>query len=288
MDLVVRTGEVFGFLGPNGAGKTTTLRMLVGLVRPSAGTATVLGLPAGDPAGLRRVGALIEGPAFYPYLSGRDNLRVLARRAGASAAAVDAALSQVGLAARGRDRYSRYSLGMKQRLGVAGALLTGPDLLILDEPTNGLDPQGMGDMRELVRSLGQAGHTIVLSSHLMGEVEQVCDRVGIIANGAMVAESTIDDLRGQGHIVVGVDNAARAEAVLAKALGASQVRLVGGAVQIDGRAGDIGAINHALVSHGIGVTEIRRLERTLEEVFLELTSSVPGTNSAAKVAHDAR
>jgi ABC-2 type transport system ATP-binding protein len=283
VDLVVRAGEVFGFLGPNGAGKTTTLRMLVGLVKPTAGTATVLGMPAGNPAGLARTGALIETPAFYPYLSGRDNLRVLARRAGVSEAAADAALDQVDLAARGRDRFGRYSLGMKQRLGVAAALLKDPELLILDEPTNGLDPQGMAEMRALVRRLGQAGHTVLLSSHLMSEVEQVCDRVGIISAGRLLTQSTVSDLRGHAHVRVGTDDPDRAYAVLADLFGAVRVRHADGVLQVDVDSDGTGDINHALVSHGITVTEIRRAERSLEEVFLEMT-----TIRSSEAADDAR
>ncbi|MFD0823585.1 ABC transporter ATP-binding protein, partial [Micromonospora zhanjiangensis] len=193
LDLAVPAGQVYGFLGPNGAGKTTTLRMLLGLVRPTAGTVRVLGRPPGRLAG---VGALIEGPAFYPYLSGRDNLRVLARYTGTGRARIETVLEMVDLADRGADRYAGYSLGMKQRLAVASALLKNPRLLILDEPTNGLDPAGMADMRALVRRLGAGGCTVLVSSHLLGEVEQVCDRVAVVADGRLVAESTVADLRG--------------------------------------------------------------------------------------------
>src|ERR687883_672993 len=172
VSLTVRRGEVYGFLGPNGAGKTTTLRMLLGLIRPTSGAASVLGRSPGDPEGLTRVGALVESPAFYPYLSGRDNLRVIARYAGATRTQVDAALAQVELSDRAHDKFSTYSQGMKQRLGVAAALLKDPELLILDEPTNGLDPAGMAEMRSLIRRLGSGRRTVLLSSHLLGEVEQ--------------------------------------------------------------------------------------------------------------------
>ena len=158
LSLRVRRGEVYGFLGPNGAGKTTTLRMLVGLVRPTTGSALVLGAPPGSPASLARVGALIESPTFYPFLSGRDNLRVLARYSGAPEARIEAVLEEVDLAARGADRFGTYSLGMKQRLGIAGALLKDPELLILDEPTNGMDPAGHGrDARVHPGISGKAG-----------------------------------------------------------------------------------------------------------------------------------
>jgi ABC-2 type transport system ATP-binding protein len=195
--LMVRRGEVYGFVGPNGAGKTTTLRMLLGLVRPTDGEATVLGRPPGAPDALARIGALVEGPGFYPYLSGRHNLRVLARYADLDDAAIEAALELVRLTGRGSDRFRSYSLGMKQRLGVAAALLGQPDLLILDEPTNGLDPAGMADMRNLIRAIADQGQTVLLSSHLLGEVQQTCDRVGVIAAGRLLAQSTVADLCGE-------------------------------------------------------------------------------------------
>ncbi|HEX5617550.1 MAG TPA: ATP-binding cassette domain-containing protein, partial [Solirubrobacteraceae bacterium] len=191
LDLRVRRGEVYGFLGPNGAGKSTTLRMLLGLVRPTSGAVTVLGGRPGTPAALSRVGAMIEGPAFYPFLSGRDNLRVLARYAGAPESRIGAVLAEVDLEDRAGDRVAAYSMGMKQRLGIAAALLKDPELLLLDEPTNGLDPAGMAEMRDFIRSLGAGGRTVLLSSHLMGEVELVCDRVGVIRAGSLVAEGTV-------------------------------------------------------------------------------------------------
>ena len=174
VSLTVRTGEVYGFLGPNGAGKTTTMRMLLGLVRPTSGSLRIAGRAPGDRGHLDQVGALVEGPAFYPYLSGRQNLRALARHAGVSIDRVDVVLDQVELTDRAGSRYDTYSLGMKQRLGLAAALLKDPRLLILDEPTNGLDPAGMADMRALIRGLSRDGVTVLLSSHLLGEVQQVC------------------------------------------------------------------------------------------------------------------
>jgi ABC-type multidrug transport system ATPase subunit len=201
LDLRVRCGEVYGFLGPNGAGKTTTLRMLLGLVRPTSGQAAVLGAPPGSREGLARIGAMVEAPAFYPYLSGRDNLRVLARYAGVAEDRVEAVLHEVRLIDRAADRSRTYSLGMKQRLGVAAALLKDPELLILDEPTNGLDPAGMAEMRDFLRSLGKGGRTVLLSSHLMGEVEQVTDRVGVIRDGALLVRHGKGGLRRE----VGMD-----------------------------------------------------------------------------------
>jgi ABC-2 type transport system ATP-binding protein len=197
LGLRVHRGEVYGFLGPNGAGKTTTLRMLLGLIRPTGGSISILGATPGSPQALAHIGALVEGFGFYPYLSGRRNLLVCARYAGVPAARVDTVLEQVGLTSRAGDRFKGYSLGMKQRLGVAAALLKDPALLILDEPTNGLDPEGMAAMRHLIRQLGQGERSVVLSSHLLGEVQQTCDRVGVIQQGRLVAEGTVAELRGR-------------------------------------------------------------------------------------------
>jgi ABC-2 type transport system ATP-binding protein len=196
LDLCVRKGEVYGFLGPNGAGKTTTLRMLLGLVRPTTGSASVLGLPPGHPSALARIGALVEEPAFYPYLSGRRNLLLLARAGRVTAASVDGVLDRAGLGSAADRRFRTYSLGMKQRLGVAGALLKDPELLVLDEPGNGLDPRGMVEMRNLIRGLRDDGRTVLLCSHLLAEVEKVCDRVGVIDRGRLVAEGTVEELGG--------------------------------------------------------------------------------------------
>src|SRR2546421_2752408 len=197
LNLQVRTGEVYGFLGHNGAGKTTTLRMLSGLLRPTSGTASVAGGVPGSPGSLARMGAMVETPAFYPYLSGRDNLRVVARYAGVPRSRVEPVLQQVDLTDRARHKFRTYSTGMKQRLGVAAALLKAPDLLILDEPTSGLDPQGTIEMRALIKELKQGGRTVLLSSHLLNEVELTCDRVGVIAKGHLVAEGTVDELRAR-------------------------------------------------------------------------------------------
>jgi ABC-2 type transport system ATP-binding protein len=273
VSLTVRRGEIYGFLGPNGAGKTTTLRMLVGLVRPTGGSARVLDGRPGDPWVLRRVGALIEGPGFYPYLSGRDNLRVLAHYNGLTDAAVEQALDQVDLSARGGDAFKSYSLGMKQRLGVAAALLGEPDLLILDEPTNGLDPSGMADMRGLVRRLADQGRTVLLSSHLLGEVQQICDRVGVIDGGRLLTESTVAELRGARSLLVRAEPVLRAEQVLESTVGAVEVRRTAdGGLQVVTESDRNPEIVRALVRAGIEVHEIRWVERTLEEVFIEMTS----------------
>ena len=270
LDLSVHAGEVYGFLGPNGAGKTTTLRMLLGLVRPTAGEVLIFGRPPGD---LESVGALIEGPAFYPYLSGRDNLRVMARHARVADTRIPAVLDQVDLTGRAGDRYATYSLGMKQRLGVAAALLKAPRLVVLDEPTNGLDPAGMADMRLLVRRLGATGCTVLLSSHLMTEVQELCDRVGIIAGGKLVAESTVAELRGDRTLRL-VATPLQAAADQAKALlGADAVRVTGDGLDLAVPPERAAEVNAALVSAGIAVSELRPEERSLEQAFFALTGS---------------
>jgi ABC-2 type transport system ATP-binding protein len=280
--LAVRAGEVYGFLGPNGAGKTTTLRMLLGLVRPTSGTASVLGHRPGDPAATRRVGALIEGPGFFPYLSGRDNLRVLARYRGLPDPAVEAALERVDLRDRGGDRFKAYSLGMKQRLGVASALMGDPDLLVLDEPTNGLDPAGRKDMRRLVSSLAAEGRTVLFSSHLLDEVEDLCDRVAVMSHGRLLTESTVAGLRGAGSLFV---RAAPADVTLTVAMrlaGDDAVTLVDDGVRVELDAARAPELARALVAAGADVTELRPRDRSLEEVFLDLTGDeTPDTDDLA-------
>ena len=271
VSLTVRRGEVYGFLGPNGAGKTTTMRMLLGLIRPTSGVASVLGRSPGNPESLARVGALVESPAFYPYLSGRDNLRVIARYAGVPKERIEETLDLVDLTDRARDKFATYSLGMKQRLGVAAALLKDPELLILDEPTNGLDPAGMADMRDLIRSLGSGERTVLLSSHLLGEVEQICDRVGVIFRGRLIAESTVEELRGKEALLVGAKPLNRARQQVEQLLGAERVEVLDGALRLDADPAAAGRINRELVGANIEVTELRPVERKLEEVFLEMT-----------------
>jgi ABC-type multidrug transport system ATPase subunit len=272
LDLRVRRGEVYGFLGPNGAGKTTTLRMLLGLIGPTSGAATVLGAPPGAPDGLARVGSMVEAPAFYPYLSGRDNLIVLARHAGVDEERVGAVLAQVDLSARADDRAATYSLGMKQRLGVAAALLKDPELLILDEPTNGLDPAGMAEMRAFIRSLGDGGRTVVLSSHLMGEVEQVCDRVGVIRAGSLVAEGTVEELRGRASLRLRAEPLPEAARLIGALPGVEDIARRDGLLDVTVDTARAPAINRALVEAGIEVSELYAAKASLEDVFLELTA----------------
>src|ERR687892_662657 len=271
LSLWVRRGEVYGFLGPNGAGKTTTLRMLLGLVRPTSGSALVLDAPPGSPESLARVGALIESPTFYPFLSGRDNLRVLARYSGAPETRIETVLEEVELAARAGDRFATYSLGMKQRLGIAGALLKDPELLILDEPTNGMDPAGMAEMRGVIRDLGQGRRTVLLSSHLMTEVEQVSDRVGVISKGKLVREGTVDELRGRESLWVRAEPLEEVECVLGAVRGVEEVARLDGGLRIAADLAAAPTINHALVEAGIAVSELRPERDSLEKVFLELT-----------------
>ena len=271
LDLHVRHGEVYGFLGPNGAGKTTTLRMLVGLIRPTSGSAIVAGADPGAPAGLARIGSLVENPGFYPYLSGRDNLRVIARLCRVPERRADAALDEVGLLARADEKFANYSMGMKQRLGVAAALLKDPELLVLDEPSNGLDPEGMVEMREMIRGLGRGERTVLLSSHLLNEVEQICQRVGVIRHGQMVAEGTLDELKGAVGLTLRAQPQERARELLLQLLGAPAVGEQDGAFRLSVEPARAGEINTALVGAGMVVSELRPSEHSLEEIFLQLT-----------------
>ncbi len=289
LTLAARRGEVFGFLGPNGAGKTTTIRMCLGLIAPTSGAVEILG---GDVVreGARTlpyVGALIEQPALYPYLSGRDNLRAIGdAQGGVSQARVDAVLDLVALRERGRDRVKTYSLGMKQRLGVAMALLQDPDLLVLDEPTNGLDPAGMVEMRDLLRRLAEEGKTVFVSSHALDEVRRMCDRVAIINHGRLVTESSVAELtRGAGEFVVTLDRAAEALALLRAQPWGARARLNDAGQVITGAPQDeSGALNLFLVRAGYTPRAITPAEEQLEEVFLRLTAA----NASGAVKGDAR
>jgi ABC-type multidrug transport system ATPase subunit len=272
----VRRGEVYGFLGPNGAGKTTTLRMLLGLIRPDSGSALVLDAAPGSPAGLARLGALVETPAFYPFLSGRDNLCVLARHAGVPEARVHAALDEVKLTGRAGDPFGTYSLGMKQRLGVAAALLKNPELLILDEPTNGMDAAGMAEMRAFIRGLAREGRTVLLSSHLMSEVEQICDRVGVIRSGKLVGEGTLDELRGRTRLRVRAEPLEVAARLVAALRPVEEVAVEDGSLLVSVDPAAAAAINRELVEGGIAVSELRRERASLETIFLELTEGEEG------------
>lgn len=283
LNLVVPHGGVHGFLGPNGSGKTTTLRILAGLVRPDAGRVRLLGHVVPDQlhAVIGRVGSLIEEPQFFGGFSGRRNLSLLATVAGLPASRVDAVLRQVGLAERAADLVKSYSLGMKQRLGIASALLKSPQLLLLDEPTNGLDPAGIREMRHLMRDLGRSGVTVLLSSHQLAEVAQVCDAVTIISRGAAVRTGTVRDViadRSSGRVRVRVADRPTATAVLLAAgltVGhADGCLLVGGA--------EPGAVNRVLGEHGLWADELIEQTADLEEVFLALTGESGESGEAAR------
>jgi ABC-2 type transport system ATP-binding protein len=279
LDLVVPRGSVYGFLGPNGSGKTTTIRMLLGLIWPTTGSYRVLGeaMPAANAKVLPQVGALIEGPSFYPWLTGRQNLRRM-DAAGPDGQRktrrerIDAALARVGLAAAANKRFRAYSLGMKQRLGLAAALLRPRSLLILDEPTNGMDPQGTREIRNLVRELAGEGSTVFLSSHLLSEVEQVCSHVGIISVGKMVAQGSVEELRGRGEAMLRVEtaDAGNAAQVLDR-LGLESIIVTGEVVsaQLDGQRPE--ECNRELVLAGVAVRSLTTDRRSLEDAFVALT-----------------
>ena len=270
LSISVRRGEVYGLLGPNGAGKTTTLRLLLGLVRPTSGGAVVCGAGPGTSASLRTIGALVEEPAHYPYLSGRDNLRVLARYSNVPAPRIEEVLDLVGLLPRAGDKTRTYSLGMRQRLGVAAALLKDPAVLILDEPTNGLDPQGMARMRELIRELG-GERTIILSSHMLAEVEQVCDRVGVIREGKLIAQGPVSELRGAQALHIRAEPLDRArDLVLAHhEVEAADVR--DGTLVVVTSPDAVARLNTLLVEGGVAVSHLSLQRRSLEDAFMEMT-----------------
>ncbi|MET8456235.1 ABC transporter ATP-binding protein [Streptomyces parvulus] len=279
LDLTVPAGSVFGFLGPNGSGKTTTIRMLMGLIGPTAGSARVLGrpMPHGARTVLPRVGALIEGPALYGFLSGRDNLlrydeadptadpRTRRER-------VAAALDRVGLAAAAGKKAKAYSLGMKQRLGLAAALLQPRRLLVLDEPTNGLDPQGMREIRTLVRELASDGTTVFLSSHLLDEIEQVCTHAAVMARGRLIIQGAVADLSAgaRGRLVVTTPDAGEAARVL-KEQGAGDVVIAEDRVTAEPPDRDPAEVNAALVAAGVRVRGFALERASLEDAFVALT-----------------
>lgn len=278
LDLELPAGVVAGFVGPNGAGKTTTMAMLLGLVRPSGGTGTVLSAPLTDPAAyLPRVGALIETPAFYPALSGAENLQMFATVAGHPTSGIPALLDTVGLTGRGDDRYRRYSLGMKQRLGIAAALLGDPELLILDEPANGLDPEGVQEMRGLIGRLAGSGRTVLVSSHDLSELEQVCDWLVLIDHGRSLYQGPTHDLLDNavtGLVVAAQDP--RHQTALRDVLvrHGHHVDLADGrlVVRLDGlNAGDVAAkVNQEAFDAGMVLVELAPLRTTLEDRYLAM------------------
>ncbi|MFI5736665.1 ATP-binding cassette domain-containing protein [Kribbella sp. NPDC051587] len=274
LDLDVPVGGVHGFLGPNGSGKTTSIRMLLGLIRADAGTMTVFDrpVPARLPEVVGRVGAIVESPKFFPAFTGRKNLELLAAAIGAPKQRVGEVLEQTSLAERGKDRFKGYSLGMKQRLAIAATLLKDPDLLIFDEPTNGLDPAGIREIRETMRGLGDRGKTVLVSSHILAEVEQVADTVSIIGHGRLLASGTVAEVIGGGTtttVKVGVDDREAATRVLTAA---------GLAVRADGNYLLVDGVEHPaeltkrLADQQLYVNELVPIRADLESVFLELTA----------------
>ena len=281
LSLDVRRGEVFGFLGPNGAGKTTTIRMMLGLIAPTGGSVDILGkdITFYRAEILPRVGALVETPALYLYLSGRNNLRAVGSAlGGVSRARIDDVLELVGLQNRQKDRVRTYSLGMKQRLGVAMALLQDPDVLVLDEPANGLDPAGIVEMRDLMHRLSAEGKTVFISSHLLPEVRQICTRVAIINLGKLVTESTVEELTsGRGEFVVTLERAQDALAVLQAQDWGRNARLnEQGALITPAPANRGRELNLFLVKAGFAPDTISQATQDLEEVFLRLTNGSSG------------
>jgi ABC-2 type transport system ATP-binding protein len=279
VELRVPRGCAFGFLGPNGAGKTTLIRVLLGLLPVSAGEMTLLGhpLPAERSLALARVGAIVEEPRFHPHLTGRENLAAAAAPRGIEAEGrIDAVIARVGLAGRAGDRVGSYSMGMRQRLGIARCLLVDPELLILDEPMNGLDPAGILEMRGLIRDFVDEGRTVLLSSHLLDEVERTCDGVAIIDRGRIVTQGTLAEAVGAGDnaILVGSDDPALAAALLTAHPAVIAVSTgADGSIRVTLTEGASAAvINRALVERGIAVHRLEPDRLSLEERFLELTS----------------
>jgi ABC-2 type transport system ATP-binding protein len=279
IDLAVPVGSVFGFLGPNGSGKTTTIRMLLGLIYPSSGSVSLLGSPVPSEAGrvLPEVGALVEGPAFHPYLSGRANLARLdaadlrADRRGASNR-IGSALERVGLSAAAGKRYRNYSLGMRQRLGIAAALLQPRRLLILDEPTNGLDPQGTREVRHLITELAADGITVFVSSHLLSEVSQVCSHVGVMRTGSLVWQGSMAELAAQQRVRVSVESRdpGAATAVLGD-LGLAGISEQDGCASAELGQAQPESVVAALVAAGVGVRGFTVAKPNLEDIFVQLT-----------------
>lgn len=276
----LRRGEVFGFLGPNGAGKSTTVGIILGLIAPTAGSLELFGVKQDGNRWkeLRRVGAIIEEPAFYPYLSGWDNLEVLSRSIGGiPKSKITEVMERVNLLERARDQYGHYSMGMKQRLGIASTLLRDPDLIILDEPTNGLDPAGTKEIRNLIPQLAYESRAVMLCSHLLHEVEMVCTRVAIIQQGIIIANKPIKDLLVRGNLVqIKVDKPEEAKGVLGRLPWVTSVKSHDSYLIAEVPGNRVADVNRSLIEAGIGVSEIFTRSTSLESVFLELTGGAAG------------
>ncbi len=283
LDLAVPDGGVFGFLGPNGSGKTTTIRCLLGLARPTSGELRLLGqpVPGGLEDAIRRTGAIVETPALFPTMTARENLRLLGSIDGIGYRRVDEALETVGLAPRGDDLVKKYSLGMRQRLALAAAMLKEPEILILDEPANGLDPAGMREVRDLVRSLADEGRTVFVSSHILAEIEQTCDRVAILAHGRCVTHGTVEEVMASaGHrasLLVRVDDLCAGEAALRRAR--LPVERVDGVLRVGVEPTRAAEVTRLLAGAGHWVTELRPDRFSLEDVFLALTADGDGSET---------
>jgi ABC-2 type transport system ATP-binding protein len=280
LNLELHRGEVFGFLGPNGAGKSTTVGMILGLVTPTAGSIELFGHKLNDNqwAVLRRVGAVIEEPAFYPYLSGRDNLTALAKAIGdIPRVRISEVLERVNLLDRAEDRYDHYSMGMKQRLGIASTLLRDPELIILDEPTSGLDPAGTKEVRDLIPRLAHESRTVFLCSHLLHEVELVCDRVAIIKEGVLLSSAPVRELLTQGQMLqIKVDNPEQSVAILSSIPWIKSVRREDDYLVVDAPKESASLVNKTLAEHNIFASELISRNASLESVFLQLTGGESG------------
>jgi ABC-2 type transport system ATP-binding protein len=279
LSLRIARGGVFGFLGPNGSGKTTTMGMLLGLVHPTSGEARIFGDPARHPATLRQVGAMVETPTFYPYLSGRANLTYFqgVKQRG-TRADIDRLLQLVDLGKRADSKFSTYSLGMKQRLGIACALLGDPQLVFLDEPTNGLDPAGVVEVRELIRELGRGEHTVILSSHMLAETELVCDNVAVLSKGKLIVQGNMKELlHEKDSFWLGTTDDAAAARVLSGLPAVAKVAVGEGELVVTAPPARTAEITRALAEAGIYVTKLVPIRHTLESFFMEITGTDPTT-----------
>ncbi len=288
LSLNVPRGRIFGLLGPNGSGKTTLMSMLLGLVRPTAGSFTLFGQSpegGGLDQQLHRIGALIETPSFYPYMSGRNNLAYFQGISGrGDSAELDSLLEQVGLGGRGGDKFQTYSLGMKQRLGLAYTLLGDPELLVLDEPTNGMDPAGMAEVRELIRSLASDNRTVILSSHLLNEVEQVCDSVAILSHGSLIAQGDVAELlqeRGQPQVRLRTTDDRKAWEILNALAWVESVNADNGYLVASVDASRSWEITAALSRNEVYVSEMTSAQMSLEQYFLDVTDEATARSEVA-------
>jgi len=287
----VEPGQVFGFLGPNGAGKTTTIGLLLGIITPTGGRFELFGGASGAElhSARRRIGATLETPNFYPYLSGRDNLRIVANVKRRDSAEIDRVLDLVGLGRRAKQKFKAYSLGMKQRLALAATMLGDPELVILDEPANGLDPEGMREIREIIRGLGERGKTIFLSSHLLGEVERTCTHVAIIQNGTIVRQDSVADVTSHGVAGLRAADLEALEAALLEYPAVRWARQRGDRLVAELEDGDLAVLNEWLARRGIHVSHLALEARSLEDVFMEATGAAgidgPADESSGPTEH---